>query len=245
MATSNEPLRRYLSVQRVYDGELNRTLEAAARDIRAQVTKLPPGIGGRVRRAQLERVLAEIKTEQRAMWSDDVLGIVARGRKAAAETADLVTDAITAVLYAALPERVAAVLTAGLKGAAREGLEAMFARVPRQLSERVYRAGTLSSGRVEQMIRSGLVRGLSPRELAREVYQFISPSAPGGVSYAAMRLARTEINNAFHQRQITGGQRPGVTGIRWNLSGSHKVPDECNLYAERDQFRKGKGVFPQ
>jgi hypothetical protein len=76
------------------------------------------------------------------------------------------------------------------------------------------------------------------------VYQYVSPTTPGGESYAAMRLARTEINNAFHERQLAGANRPGVTGVQWNLSGSHRVPDQCNLFAQRDSHNKGPGVFP-
>jgi hypothetical protein len=96
----------------------------------------------------------------------------------------------------------------------------------------VYRQRALHDGKIEDLIREGLIANLSAKELSQTVYKYVSPTTPGGASYAAMRLARTEINNAFHERQLQGSTRPGVKAVKWNLSGSHKVPDKCNQYAD-------------
>lgn len=234
-----EPFRAYRRVQRKYDAALAAELERVARQIRARINRLPAGVGGQVRRAQLTLVLRQIDRMLREMFTGKTLEMIQAGRKAAVEAAQDAVETITAVAYTALPEAVAEALVDGLDATAASGIESMFARIPRELSNRVYRNASLASGAVHALIREGLVSGLSARELATSVYRHISPSTPGGVSYAAMRLARTEINNAFHERQIEAAKRPGVKAVKWNLSSSHKVPDKCNVYAAHKPYAIG------
>lgn len=241
---SPEPFKEYRQVQRKFDAELVRILERTAKAIRARINRLPSGVGANIRRAQLNLVLAEIRRVQQSMWLADALPLVQRGRRAGAEAAEDAIEAIMRPVYVGLPEQVAEAVRDGLRATAASGIASDMARIPRELSARVYRLAGLHGGVVEDMIRQGLISGLSARELAQTVYRYISPTTPGGASYAAQRLARTEINNAFHERQVAGGSRPGVTGTVWNLSGSHKVPDKCNLYAGQNKFDMGRGVFP-
>jgi hypothetical protein len=236
-------LEPYLRVQRQYDRELARILERTAKAIRARINRLPAGIGGDVRRAQLTLVLHEITRIQREMWTD-VLRTTQRGRKAGMQAAEDALETLLGPVYASLPEPVADAIRDGLRATAMSGIVSDTARIPRELSTRVYHHAALAGKWVQDTIREGLISGLSAKELAKAVYRYVSPTTPGGASYAAMRLARTEINNAFHERQIAGGHRPGVTGVVWNLSGSHKVPDQCNVYAGQDKHDMGGGVFP-
>lgn len=229
----NDPIRAYLAVQNATDAELRRLLERAAQNARAQMRRLPAGTGGDVRRAQLERVIRSIKTAQNGLWTDTA-GVIVRGRAQAITAAQDAADALTHQLYARMPERSARAVERGLNEQAAEGMRAERARTSRTLSRAVIGNRRGAQAKVEQVIRSGIVRGLSADELAGELYDLISPTVPGGVSYAAMRLARTEINNAFHNQQRNAGNRPGVVGIKWNLSDSHKVPDQCNVYATRN-----------
>jgi hypothetical protein len=218
-------------------------MERAARDIQARILRLPAGVGGQVRAAQLRLVLQQLDQIMVQAWGKGILPTTQAGRKAAAEAAERAAETISDVLYTALPNDVAETVRNGLRLTAQAGIDNDFARVPRQLSARVYHDAALSSGQVEQIIRSGLISGLSAKELAADVYKFVSPTTPGGASYAAMRLARTEINNAFHEQQIKGGQRPGVLAVIWNLSGSHPKPDECNTFAEQDTDNLGAGHY--
>ena len=243
MAAEPIPVRRYLAVERKYDARLRAVLERAALDIRARINSLGVGIGADVRRAQLNAVLVHIREVQRAMWTDGVLPVVVTGRSAAAVAGHEVAELLDRVLYTALPERVAQVVRDGLGATARAGIDTLYARTPRQLSTRVYHDFALTSGHVEKTIRSGIVSGLSARELATTVYRYISPAAPGGSSYAAMRLARTELNNAFHNQQREGAKRPGVLAVKWNLSGSHGKPDQCNQFASQDADGLGHGLY--
>lgn len=244
MTSPESPFQAYRAVQRRYDADLARVLERTAKAIRARLLKVRPGIGGEVRRAQLRQILTEIDRLQRAMWRGDILGLVVAGQEAGIKAAEDAIETLMRPVYAALPEQVAEAVRDGLRVSALSGLASDRARRRRELSPRVYHQQALSGGVVEQIIRQGLISNLSARELARDVYRHVSPTTPGGASYAAMRLARTEINNAFHERQIAGAERPGVTGAIWNLSGSHKVPDDCNLFAAQNKHDMGRGVFP-
>jgi len=240
---SPSPARNYAQLQLQFDSRLNKILERAARDIQARVARLPVGVGGDVRRAQLSLVLSEIRNVQQVMWTQDIMDTIIAGKGRAALAAQDAIETLSNVVYASLPEPVADVVRGGLRATALSGIERDVARVPRALSARVYKDFALTSGQVEATIRSGIVQGLSARELAQSVYQYISPTVSGGASYAAMRLARTEINNSFHEMQIRGGQRPGISGVVWNLSGSHKKPDQCNVYASQNADGLGRGTY--
>lgn len=226
----------YRQVQGAAEVELREVLEATAKLIQKRIAMIKPGVGGVVRASQLRLVLAAIKRLQRLMWSNAITPAIQRQIDAALEAGESAVEALTRVAYAALNDDAAEELVKGLKAAAESGLKSDAARKKRDLSARVYKLRALHEGKVEQIIRSGLVAGLSAKELASEAYQYVSPTTKGGASYAAMRLARTEINNAFHERQIEGAKRPGVEAVKWNLSGSHKVPDECNIYAEHEPY---------
>ena len=107
------------------------------------------------------------------------------------------------------------------------------------LSRRVYKSRSLSNGYVERSIRSHLARGSSARDIAKSVREHILPTTPGGVSYAAMRLGRTELNNAFHATSIQLMQdRPWIDQAKWNLSKRHDetINCKCELYARMRTF---------
>lgn len=223
----------YREVQKETEEELRKILESTARAIERRIATLRPGVGGQVRQAQLRIVLAAIRRLLRTMWIGRINPLVARAIQDSMEAAEDAVEALTRVAYTALPEQAAELLVASLRLSGQSGLKSDAARKARLLSLRVYRQRALDEGRIEQVIRGGLIAGLSAKELAADVYKYVSPTAPGGSSYAAFRLARTEINNALHERQIQAAQtRPGVKAVKWNLSGSHKVPDKCNVYAD-------------
>lgn len=112
------------------------------------------------------------------------------------------------------------------------------------LAERIYANGQLTTRQVGRIVDRGLVLQRSAAEIAGQVRGFYRPDVPGGASYAAMRLARTEINNAHHSTTIRmGAQRPWVLGYKWNLSRSHPRPDPCDELATRDDSGLGPGVY--
>lgn len=243
-----DPLLRYLRVQGKLDASLNRMLATAARDAEARVRALElgrPGIGARVRAAQLRTTLGAIRELQEDLWQNKIGPLITSSLPEAQAAAVRAGELLDSVLFEALPERKAEVLRGLAREMAENGIKADAARQARELSPRVFRNQALSSGAVERRIRSGLIQGLSAREMAADVRRFIHPSTPGGVSYAAKRLARTELNNAFHERQIKAADKPWVTAVKWNLSKSHPKADECDEYANEDKHDLGNGNFPK
>lgn len=254
MTTPNQqPLNEYLRVQVRADRELNRVLELAAKQSaeRIRSLELKPGdsIGTRVRVSQFRGVLSALSSIQRGLWTGtggvgDIIGKYYSNAQAASRDS---FGIIERVLETALGTRRADALIEGFRVAAANGLELDRTRRARLLSPRVWKNADLSSGMVERAVRAGIIQGLSARELARNVRQYVSPSTPGGVSYAAMRLARTELNNAFHEaNKIHAAEAPWVGAVHWRLSGSHpkNKPDRCDILAGQDMFDLGPGRYP-
>jgi hypothetical protein len=112
------------------------------------------------------------------------------------------------------------------------------------LSDRIYKNWFQSRAHINREVSKALLRGLNARDFARAVSSTINPGVPGGISYNATRLARTEINNAFHFTSIRyTREMPWVEGYKWNLSGSHPKLDICNEYADKNHDDIGRGVF--
>ena len=230
MATSRQ-LRTYLAVQARTDRAIAADLERAAREAERHLRFLDrqiQGPGARTRAAQVRRTISKLRAGQRALWRGDILPEILRGRVAVVEAAQDLDDELRHQLYSRLDADDARIVERSLNETAREGMRQYLAREPRALSAAVYRNERLFSGAVERRVRSALARGLAPREFAAEIRAYISPTARGGVSYAAMRLARTELARANRQRQIENGRRPGVKALEWRKSDSHKVPDICD-----------------
>lgn len=63
--------------------------------------------------------------------------------------------------------------------------------------------------------------------------------------YHAIVIARTEAQIAFRAGHVEKAKEsPYVVGIKWNLSGSHSRPCECEVYATQNRYGLGPGVFP-
>lgn len=247
------PLTEYLGVQQSVDNEIGRVLELAARQASARIRrlKLNPSFSAGVRAAQLQETLAAIVRQQNEAWAGNggvgpiIVRSLPKAQRAAEDAFGIIEQVVVAVFGAKRGEE----LVKSFRETARAGLELDRNRRARELSPRVYRGAALTSGRVERQIRSGIIQGLSPRELADSVEQFISPRTPGGASYAAMRLARTELNNAFHESQKAMGEAPWVKAMVWNLSGTHPhknggKPDACDRYARANLHGLGRGKYP-
>lgn len=241
------PLRAYVDQQRVTDGEIRRTFAAAARLARKTIERLlsNPTFSNKTQAKRLEIVSNELQKVLHPHW-ETANNAVSRGIRRASRSAASVQAAWEADL-----RRVAGKEAAQLPGSYRvaanriatQYIEHGFSGKP--LSHRVYKARDLDQDRIRTKVRSGILLGQSPKAIATEVERHIKPTVPGGTSYAAMRVARTEMQNAFHDtaREAAKGSS-FVQGMEWHLSGSHPEPDECNVYAERDKFKLGKGVFP-
>ena len=231
------PIRLYLRGEQATVNEIVRDLEDAAAEAQRRINKLETrnGIGSVVERAQLAMVKRELHTVQRELWL-----LVNRRMRAApariAEAAALAEEQIEQVLFRALGQDVPEELVSAQRAYAEATVRTYLARGENGigLSERVYRTRKLSEGLVDRVINREILLGRNWQQLAKAVRPMIDPKTPGGVSYAAKRLARTELNNAFHTSQkALAAENPWVTAQQWNLSRSHPKADQCDDLARK------------
>lgn len=239
-------LNRLLLVDRKYNAEVTKALAIAAEDIQEAVHELyaKPGIGYEVRRAQLTGVSGVISLGLRTLFRGTTSDIIHRGNAEAA------TEAIKAnniwddeVLRKIIPDGgTRKAFKYSLESSASKNIDATVTRITKSkipLSRRIYRAEAISRGQIDRIVNSGLAKGDGADEIAKKAKDFISPRVPGGAAYSARRLARTEINNAFHSQSIAAiSERPWIAEANWRLSGSHtpKIGDKCEHYARVGRY---------
>lgn len=242
----NNWLVRFLQVQQASDKQVNRVLNEALEDLNAKLATLDgkPGIGAATRRAQLVGNRGVINSVLSLLYKK--LGdIVRSGQAQAASSASAAERAEAAqVLMILVPDPAKRkVLQKSLEQTAIRNIQSTMTRVlqtQQPLSKRIYRSQKNTQVRVNRIVNSHLAQGSSAEDMAKDLRRLFNPKVPGGVSYAAKRLARTEINNAFHAQSISDMQdRPWIDQVRWNLSKSHPVKqphDACDDYARIGLF---------
>jgi hypothetical protein len=243
-----EPLSAFFGAYKPTEAELKEVLNDAAEEAERLIPKLieKHTTGASLKAAQLSLILREIRQQQNAMWAD--VGMVIRdGMERASLAAVSGENIIDGYLRRAgldMPE-----LRASFRAQAMRGFRNVLAKgangIP--LSKQVYKTAALANGWIDRQVRKALILQTDARTLAKQVRNFIDPSVKGGVSYAAFRLARTELNNAFHTVAIERADEPWSQGMQWHLSGSHPPsppgkPEKCETYARVDHGL-GVGVF--
>lgn len=243
-------LRAWAKIQRLADRDTLRMLDVALKDVRAQIKRLQQqskgAIGETVRIYQLKAIEANMLRQQAILWNN--LGdMIMSARLDAAAAAIQLNNAVLENLFAsagqaALGKQLAQTIEFGLL----QTIDVAVTRMTQSafpLAQRIYRSGVALDGRISAGINSALLRGLSAREFAAEAVDWFNPGTPGGARYAAMRLARTEINNAFHAMAVNSADHPWVKGMQWHLSRSHPKPDECDELARKNPDHLGEGVY--
>lgn len=234
------PLQQYIAVQKPYDQAMRRLLLDAANEAEAIVRSYGTKTAfDKTRMLQASRDLRKASAQMFGQVDEVTRKGMASAARKAANSERWFSNVLQDRYGANIPEWEKA-----LGYSAENGIASVMARqadyVP--LSKRVYKAKALTDGKVDDVINRGLLLQKSAAQIAEDVRKYISPNTPGGTAYAANRLARTEINHAFHAQQIASREEePWTQGFHWNLSGSHPKPDECNEYAEKVHF-KGGGV---
>jgi len=138
-----------------------------------------------------------------------------------------------------------------------------------RLSDSVWRARRQTRDQIDAVLRQAIADGTDALEVAKMLEQYLDPTlAPirnvngrlirnqkpsiatrspgrGGMgSFAARRLARTEVTRAHGAATMWAAERtPFATGVRWVLSGRHPRTDPCDVHASRDSGL-GPGVYP-
>lgn len=247
-----EPIRkanwlgRYLEVERSAAVEINAALEEAERNITRRLEQLgSDNFSTGVRRAQLNLALREVRKTLRETFGS--VGDIIRNSngEAAVAAVDAGLFDERGILKRLFPNAVDRKQYAdSLRRTAERNIQATVTRIletQQPLSGRVWKTAALANGQVSRAVNNALARGDSAENLARDVRNLVRPDVPGGVSYAAKRLARTEINNAFHAQSIADAQEhPWINQMRWHLSKVHQDDpgDECEDYAFQGLFPK-------
>lgn len=234
---------KHLGDQRAFDRELAKILRDAAKEAERRIAAtIGDSVSAQTRRAQLQVAVSQLQLLSNQMWGT----ITPAMERAAAQAVALGVEgvmALDAILIDAVGDNaLRASFLEGAQNAANNIRSRLLNDI--QLSPNVYRTQALANKWVDRAVNRGLALNLSSREIARSVRHLIDPSTPGGVSYASRRLARTEINNAFHTSTIrAAANEPWTEGFQWNLSSSHPRPDVCNDFADTDHDGLGQGIF--
>lgn len=214
----------------------DREVLAMLRDAKKRVDEILRDLpDGGVQRAQLERTRAKLLAEQSGVFTR--LGdIVSARRASAASRAARLSAAADASLLSLVGKGPQAqylydsALEVGQRAIDTALQRMKYSALP--LSQRIYKSNVWMNGRLGKLINETLASGLNASDFAKRARDWFNPNTPGGIRYAAMRLARTEINNAFHSISAQKyAETPWITEVEWNLSGSHLKPDVCNEYA--------------
>lgn len=248
-----EWIRAYAQVQVATDQQIVAMLADAVDAMRVDLTRIlsktSPTMSDAIRYQQMATVRKAL-LEQQATVLRKLGRVVEARRLEAASRAIQLGNAMDAFALNRLGQTALAreVLTNLDFGLART-TEVALARMNysyTNLAQHIYNNDVWLGSRIDARITSLLAQGKTARQFAAEAIDWFNPNTPGGVRYAAMRLARSEINNAFHAVAVQQVQdKPWVHAMQWHLSGSHPKADICDEYADEDKFDKGAGIWPK
>jgi hypothetical protein len=247
VATPAEHLSRhygFIQPQRITEGITHRQLAMVLKDAAAEASAMIEfnvakigSIGGKVTTAQLQQAVAGLGSVSTELWT----GVGKITRAGMYEGATLAADqALDLDLFLGMPGTGVLQYATLTHFEARQSVEDLISRRTDgyKLSDRIYANGRLSVKQAGKVVERGLALQRSAREIAFSVRGHFSPAVPGGSSYAAMRLARTEINNAHHTTTLRlSKDKPWVQGWKWHLSHSHPRPDACDALAAQDHSK--------
>jgi hypothetical protein len=200
-------------------------------------------VSGKVTAAQLKAVMEGVEPISHEMWGQ-IEKVTTVGMHSAGELA--VNQSIDRDLLLGMPGNGIVQYAPGMFTDAAQSVESLISRRTNgfPLAERIYANGIVGVKQAARVVERELVLQRSRQEIVRQVKGLYNPNVPGGQSYAAKRLARTEINNAHHSTSIRlSKDRPWVLGMKWNLSSSHPRSDDCDDYAKQDHDGLGEGVY--
>ena len=248
-----EWIRAYAQVQVATDQQILAILADAVDAIRVDILRITSKhsmtMSDVIRHEQMATVRKALLEQQSALLRK--LGRVLEARRLdAAARAIQMGNAMDAYVLSRLGQStLARQALEGVKFGLAQTTDVALARMGysyTDLSQRIYNNDVWLGSRIDTQITSLLAQGKTAQEFAAVAVDWFNPNTPGGVRYAAMRLARSEINNAFHAVAVQQVQdKPWVESMQWHLSGSHPKSDVCDDLAGEDQFDQGPGVFPK
>lgn len=228
-----------------YDRKIARILAKAADDIDQDISDLigKKGMGARVREAQLREIRALITSRLQEIYGANFELIKTHRAKVAELAAAIALKRDTKIFNEMnLTEKEKSDVVAFTVAQASRSIEAVTARQSKskKLIKTIDHSNKYAESLVERRINSGLAKGASAADIAKDIKGLLDPNTPGGVSYAAKRIGRTEIANAFHaQAKEDSIGKPWIESVSWNLSKSHPSGSGCmcEKYAMKAKFK--------
>ncbi|NPV30505.1 MAG: hypothetical protein HPY58_12825 [Firmicutes bacterium] len=224
-----------------------------AAQLRTEIENITPGT---LRRAHLTALTGALEKASN-MLNQEILDAVTKGIRLAVDEAVSGSEAVARELLAGVFDQTEVKwLFADINQRAVMSLLSRTRHDGLKLSDRVWRTSQSARQALQKIVEDGVTRGLDSRKLARMVQQYLQPGVwtalkaetrrrlgvPQSVSMEAMRLAVTEMNNAFHEGTINAYRAiPSAKGIYWRLSHSHPIRDVCDDYASHN----GNGFWPK
>lgn len=211
----NNWLVRYLKIQRKYDRKVYSKFVSASVRARKAKTQL-----------ELQNVIFGVFR--------DIRGDILNAKRDVAEAAVRASfEADVDILARVFPTR----------DMRKSALAAAISRARANVSEAEVDAQIRSTMlKAENMLRAQVnkQRNKPEDQIAAFVRKSVHPRAPGGVSYYAMRMLRTEVGSTFHNASQNAADKPWVDGFDWYLSRTHKPDpgDLCEQYAKTKKFGK-------
>ena len=127
-----------------------------------------------------------------------------------------------------------------------------------KLSDRVWNLSAEAREQLDKALQDGIALGRDPREVAKDIQHLLNPNVgrplreetqkrlgvKKDVTYEALRLAVTEMENASHEANIQSySQTPGYKGVIWKLSPAHVIEDICDEYARHREGDSPEGFW--
>ena len=107
-------------------------------------------------------------------------------------------------------------------------------------SDRVWMYHDLMKADLEKLLKTGLIQGKNPRQLARELEKYVMGDAKGGAKFNAERLMRTELARVQTEAQKQSFERNGFTQYEFIAN-----KNCCDICQEKDgKHFKVKDMMP-
>lgn len=240
--------KRVLQTVAQADSAMRRAALQSARETEKLLRTSPGTFSGQISFVQRLHLFGQLRELSHELWGNRVPSDIARLIVLAEQRARNDANLLDQVMIAQIKDvNLQKSLQLAQRQRAKRVIEVFRTREREAkflLSPTVFKWEALQNGLVERTIAQAMFQGKPWNEIARLVRNLIDPNVRGGISYAAARLGRTEIANAYHQQTIkeyTGN--PFVTGLKWNLSSSHPRVDTCDALAKGHSARMTEGVY--
>ena len=118
-----------------------------------------------------------------------------------------------------------------------------------KLADRLAQLSDETGKTVSQLVVDAIMNGHTEDELAKKLKDLFTANNVDNPKYRALRIARTELNNAHRRAQYAamrnddGTVKDYVLGVAWRLSPGHFQPCYCDILASQNIDALGPGNY--